>query len=89
MRAAAEAEAAAEEARIRTAAEEESRRIVEGAQAEIESSARVAQRELKAYAAELAVTLAEQRIQVDPNTDRGLVQKFSRELASSNGRETR
>lgn len=85
MRAAAEQEAAAEEARIRAAADEESRRIVEGAQAEIESASRVAQRDLKAYAAELAVALAEKRIQVDPTTDRALVQKFSRELGTGNG----
>lgn len=85
MRAAAEQEAAAEEARIRSAADEEAKRIVEGAQAEIESASRVAQRDLKAYAADLAVGLAEKRIQVDPTTDRALVQKFSRELGSGNG----
>jgi len=89
MRASAEAEAAAEEARIKAAAEEDSRKIVEAAQAEIESSARVAQRGLKAYAAELAVSLAEKRMQVDANTDRQLVQRFSRELATSDGKETR
>jgi len=88
IRAAAEAEAAAEEARIRAAAEEDSRKIVASAQAEVESSGRLAQRELKAYAAELAVLLAEQRIRVDANTDRQLVQRFSRELATSDGRET-
>jgi F-type H+-transporting ATPase subunit b len=87
MRGSAEAEAAAEEARIKAAAEEDSRKIVEAAQAEIESSARVAQRELKAYAAELAVTLAEQRMQVDANTDRQLVQRFARELATSDRKE--
>lgn len=89
MRASAEAEATSEEARIRAAAEDDSRKIVEAAQAEIESSTRTAQRELKAYAAELAVTLAAQRIQVDANTDRALVQRFSRDLATSDGRETR
>lgn len=83
MRTSADAEAAAEEQRIRAAAEEDSRKIVAAAQAEIESSGRLAQRELKAYAAELAVTLAEQKIQVDANTDRALVQRFSRELATS------
>ena len=89
MRASAESEAAAEEQRIRAAAEEDSRKIIAAAQAEIESSSRLAQRELKAYAAELAITLAEQKIQVDANTDRALVQRFSRELATSEGRETR
>lgn len=86
MAAAAEAEASAEEARIREAAEQESRRIVEGAQAEIESASRLARRGLKAYAADLAVSLAEKRIQVDPGTDQQLVQNFSRELAGGNGK---
>lgn len=89
MRGSAEAETAAEEARIKVAAEEDSRKIVEAAQAEIESAARVAQRELKAYAAELAVGLAEKRMQVDANTDRQLVQRFARELATSDAKETR
>lgn len=89
MRASAESEAAAEEQRIHAAAEEDSRKIIAAAQAEIESSGRLAQRELKAYAAELAITLAEQKIQVDANTDRALVQRFSRELATSDERGTR
>jgi F-type H+-transporting ATPase subunit b len=86
MRSSAEAEAAAEEARIRAAAEEDSRKIVASAQAEIESATRGAQRDLKAYAAELAVSLAEKKIQVDPSTDRQLVQKFSRELGAGESR---
>jgi F-type H+-transporting ATPase subunit b len=85
MCASADSEAAAEEQRIRAAAGEESRKIVESAQAEIESAARVAQRELKAYAAGLAITLAEKKMQVDANTDRQLVQRFSRDLAASDG----
>ena len=89
MCAAADTDAAAEEARIRTAADADARKIVESAQAEIESAARIAQRELKAYAADLAVTLAEKRMQVDANTDRQLVQRFSRELATSDSKETR
>ena len=89
MAALADREAAAEEARIRSAAEQDSQRIVEAAQAEIESSARTAMRDLKAYAADLAVDLAEKRIQVDPGTDRQLVANFSRELAAKNGTEGR
>jgi F-type H+-transporting ATPase subunit b len=85
MAAAADTEAAAEEARIRAAADQDSQRIVAGAQAEIESSARIALRELKAHAADLAISLAEKRIQVDAATDHQLVQNFSRELGGSNG----
>jgi len=89
MRASAEAEAAAEEARIRAAAEQDSRKIVEASQAEIESAARTAQRDLKAYAAQLAVELAEKKIQVDPATDRQLVQRFSRQMGAADGKESR
>lgn len=84
MAASADQEAAAEEARIRAAAEQDSHRIVEGAQAEIESSARTAMRDLKAYATDLAISLAEKRIVVDAGTDQQLVQNFSRELGGNN-----
>ncbi|MCI0404233.1 MAG: ATP synthase F0 subunit B [Acidobacteria bacterium] len=54
--------AAAEQQRIREAARREAERILATAQAEIESTARAARLELRAYAARLAVNLAEQRI---------------------------
>jgi F-type H+-transporting ATPase subunit b len=87
LRATAEADAATEEGRIRAAAEEDARKVVEGAESEIEATARLARRELKAYAAELAVTLAEKRIHVDAATDHALVQSFTRELGANNDRE--
>jgi F-type H+-transporting ATPase subunit b len=80
MRAQAEAEGAAEEQRIHAAAEEEARKIVEAAGQEVESASRLARRELKAYAAELAVSLAEKRIRVDAKTDQALVDGFVAEL---------
>lgn len=83
MRASAEAEAAGEEQRIRAAAEEDTRKIVAAAEAEIDAAAKAARRELKAYAAELAVALAEKRIRVDANTDQALVRSFVSQLASS------
>jgi F-type H+-transporting ATPase subunit b len=76
----AEKEGAAEEARIVQAAEEEKRKIVESANAEIVAAAKLAERELKAYAAELAVSLAEKQIHVDANTDRALVSDFVEHL---------
>jgi F-type H+-transporting ATPase subunit b len=82
MRSAADAEAAEEEERIRLAAEEDRRKIVESTAAEIQAAARLAQRELKAYAAELAVSLAEKRITVDPTTDRALVETFVQQLGN-------
>ncbi|MGB9106602.1 MAG: ATP synthase F0 subunit B [Terriglobales bacterium] len=83
MRSQAEAEAAGEEQRIKAAAEEDARKIVESAGQEVEAAARLAQRDLKAYAAELAVSLAEKRIQVDAATDRALVESFVGQLGQN------
>ncbi len=88
LRASADAEAAAEAERMRAAVEEDRRKIVEAAQQEIEAASRQAQRDLKAYAAELAVSLAEKRIQIDSATDRALLGTFVRQLADSNGLES-
>jgi F-type H+-transporting ATPase subunit b len=81
MRGQAEREAQAEEERIRAAAEEDQRRIVNAAQAEIDALSKNARRELKAYAADLAVALAEKRIKVDAATDQQLVRSFTDQLA--------
>jgi F-type H+-transporting ATPase subunit b len=83
MRAQAEREAAAEEERIRAAAEEDQRRIVHAAEAEIEAVGKNARRELKAYAADLAVALAEKRIHVDTATDQQLVRSFTDQLGAN------
>lgn len=80
MRASADQEAVAEEERIRVAAEADRHKIVEAAENEIQAAGKQARRELKAFAAELAVSLAEKRIQVDANTDRALVHTFVAEL---------
>jgi F-type H+-transporting ATPase subunit b len=89
MRTSAEQEAAAEEVRIHAAAEEDTRKIVESAEQEIAAAAKLARRELKAYAAELAVSMARQQIRVDSATDQALVQNFSNQLdkVQSNGSE--
>ncbi|HXZ81761.1 MAG TPA: ATP synthase F0 subunit B [Terriglobales bacterium] len=84
MKAAAEKDAAAEEERLREAAQEDKRKIVTAAEQEIEAASKAARRQLKAYAAELAVALAEKKIQVDPATDRTLVSNFVRELGGNN-----
>jgi F-type H+-transporting ATPase subunit b len=81
MRDAAEKEAAAEEARIKAAAEEDARKIVESAEQEIAAAAKTARRELTAYAANLAVALAGRQIKVDTVTDQALVREFARELS--------
>jgi len=89
MRKAAEADAAAEEQRIREAAEEDRRKVIEAAEQEIDAAAKSARRDLKAYAATLAVSLAEKRIQIDRNTDQALVTRFVHDLARNGGKDGR
>ena len=82
MRAASDREAAAEEQRIKAAAEEDARRIVESATQEIAAATKAATRELTAYAADLAVTLASKQIRVDTPTDQALIRRFGQQLSS-------
>jgi F-type H+-transporting ATPase subunit b len=84
MGAAAEKEAIAEEARIKAAAEEDARKIVESAEQEIAAAAKLARRELTAYAANLAVSLAAKQMKVDAATDQALVREFAKELSPKN-----
>jgi len=83
MREAAEREAASEEAKIRAAAEQDTRKIVESAEQEIVAAANVARRELKAYAADIAVALAQQQLHLDANTDEALIKSFSSQLTEN------
>jgi F-type H+-transporting ATPase subunit b len=87
MRAAAEKEAIAEEARIKAAAEEDARKIVQAAELEIGAAAKSARRELTAYAASLAVSMAARQMRVDPSTDQGLVRDFATQLANDKSRK--
>lgn len=82
MQATAENDAAAEDARTKTAAEEEVRKIVESAEQEIAAAAKTARRDLTAYVADLAVSLAEKQIKVDATTDQALIKEFSQNLSS-------
>jgi F-type H+-transporting ATPase subunit b len=86
MRQKSEVEAAAEEERIKAAAEEDRRKVVAAAEQEIDAAAKAARRDLKAYAAGLAVSLAEERIQVDPAADQALVSSFVRDLSRESAR---
>jgi F-type H+-transporting ATPase subunit b len=83
MRDTAEKEAADEEARIQAAAREDARKMVESAQQEIAAAAKAARRELTAYAADLAVGLAQKQIHVDAADDQVLVRNFAGELGAS------
>jgi F-type H+-transporting ATPase subunit b len=82
MRSAAETEAVAEEERVRAAAAEDARKIAEAAGVEIAAAGKAARRELTAYAADLAVSLATKQIRVDAATDQGLVRRFAEQLAN-------
>ena len=86
MQASAEKEVEAEEHRIAVATKDESRKIVETAEQEIAAAVKVARRDLKAYAADLAVTLAAKQIKVDSATDQALVARFGQELTSQANR---
>ena len=83
MRDAAEKEAAAEETRIRAAAQEDAQKMLVSAQQEISAAAKSARRALTAYAADLAVGLAQKQIHVDASTDQALVRSFAGQLGAS------
>jgi len=89
MRVAAETEAAAEEQRIQAAAEQDAQRIVATTEQEIAAAVRSARRELKGYAADLAVSLAKKQIHVDATTDQELVHKFAQQLSRGGDRQGR
>jgi F-type H+-transporting ATPase subunit b len=76
----AEEAATAEQKRILAEAEEERLRIIASTEQEIAAAANNARRELKAYAAKLAVDLAGKKISVDNATDQTLVREFVAQL---------
>jgi F-type H+-transporting ATPase subunit b len=86
MKAAGEADLAAEEARIKAAAEQDARKIIENAEQEIAAAVKSARRDLTTYAADLAVSLAKKQIHVDAGTDSTLVRSFADRLASTEER---
>jgi F-type H+-transporting ATPase subunit b len=76
----AEKDSVEDEARIKASIEEERRRIVESASKDIAAAASAAQRDLKRFAAGLAVDRAAQRIVLTEDDDRGLLQEFAQSL---------
>jgi F-type H+-transporting ATPase subunit b len=89
LRAEAAENAAAEKQRIQEAARREAERVLATARAEMESVTRAARLELRAYAARLAVSAAEQEIRqrLTPQTQAALFQAFAARLAP--GKERR
>ena len=87
MQVSAEHEAAQEEERIKAATAEDVRKVVESAEQEIAAAAKTARRELTRHAADLAISLAEKQISVDPATDQQLVRGFADQLSNGSGRK--
>jgi len=75
-----------ESGRIRQETEKQIEKLRKQAEQEVGLAGKLARRELKAYAGELALQLAEQRIKVslDPATGAGLVDGFIHDLKSQN-----
>lgn len=77
LHAQAEDSARVEGERILAAQEEEKRKIVESAQQEIAAAALNARRELKIFAGDLAINLAEKKVAVSAAADKTLVSTFT------------
>jgi F-type H+-transporting ATPase subunit b len=75
-----------DEKRIKQALEDERHRIVQSAEREIESAGDAAKRELKRFAAELAVDNAARRIELNYDSDKALVERFGKDLTSNFGK---
>jgi F-type H+-transporting ATPase subunit b len=75
-----------EAGRIRQETAHQIEKLQKQAEQEIESAGNLASRELSAYAAKLALDLAEQRIRtrLDASTEAGLVDDFTKDLGSRN-----
>jgi F-type H+-transporting ATPase subunit b len=82
----AERDSADDEKRILAALEVERGRIVSSAEQEIGAAQAAAQRELKKFAADLAVDSAMHRIQLSTETDRALVREFGKNLNGGGGK---
>lgn len=80
-----ESESAGDEQRMRAALEAERERIVASAGQEIAAAQAAAQRELKKFAADLAIDNAMRGIQLSSDTDRALVREFGKSLGKDSG----
>jgi F-type H+-transporting ATPase subunit b len=83
LREEAEREAEAERIRVREQAERDAQRLIENARREIEILTRTAQKELREFAADLAVNLAESRIrrELKPQDESRVIDRFFVTLA--------
>lgn len=78
-----EREAVEEQRRMHDALEEERKRIVHSAEVEIEAASAMAQRNLRRYAAELAVGQVRSNLKVGVDRDRVLVAEFAKSVGGN------
>lgn len=76
-------ESAAEQSRMEQQAQLEAHKIVQATEQEIQAATKTARQELKAYAVELAIELAQKRIpdSLSPEMDKRMVRSFVQDLA--------
>ena len=79
-----EAESKQDEARIKASLTEESKRVVEAAELEIQQAAAQARRELRTFAADLAVDRAAKELVLTPENDRALIAEFVGDVIGRN-----
>ena len=84
IRAQTERDAASDEKRILESLEAEKQRLLSSVDQEIEAAGAAAKRELKKYAATLAVDRAMAQVHLTPDDDRALIRAFGEDLRSSN-----
>lgn len=80
-----EKESVDDEQRVHATLEAERERIVAAAEQEIGAAQAAAQRDLKKFAADLAIDHAMRKIQLSNDTDRALVREFGKSLKNSGG----
>jgi F-type H+-transporting ATPase subunit b len=80
-----EQESIEDEKRIHATLEAERERVIASAEQEIAAVQAAAQRDLKKFAADLAIDHAMRRIQLSNDTDRALVREFGKSLKNSGG----
>ncbi|HEY0264104.1 MAG TPA: ATP synthase F0 subunit B [Granulicella sp.] len=85
MRSEAEKHLALDEQRIKTAVEDEKKKITDAAEQEIAAATLQARRTLQQFAAELAIDHAGRQLHINADTDHLLVKEFAQKLSAQGG----
>lgn len=86
IKAESEREMAAEAERVKGQIADETQRILQAADQEIAAASAQAGRNLRAFAAEIAVDRAAQRLEISADDDRALIQNFAARLTAAGGK---